>query len=70
MYEDAMRDKIRHAKVPLPKPSVHASHPFRNKDNHKLLLTYLQQRLWVGKQNRDAGLGRLVRIDKTVAGWL
>lgn len=67
---DAMRDKIRHAKVPLPRPTVHSTHPYRHKENHKLLLTYLQQRLWVGKESRDAELGRFVRIDKNVAGWM
>lgn len=59
-----------HAKVALPSPTVHAKHPFKDRDNHKFLLEYLQQRLRVGKEWRDASLDRLVRIDKNVSGWL
>ncbi len=59
-----------HAKIPLPKTGVHGAHPFRNKGNHQKLLEYLQQRLLVGKQQRDAKLERMCQIDRDVAGWM
>lgn len=58
------------AKLPLPKPAVHKSHPFLNEANHNLLLEYCRQRLTLGKELRDAELDRLVSIDKSVAGWM
>lgn len=58
------------AKLNLPKPAVHKSHPFLNQANHDLLLEYCQQRLRLGKELRDAELDRLVSIDKSVAGWM
>lgn len=56
--------------VPLPPTTVHATHPFKHKENHKKLLQYLRARLVQGKQGRDTELPRLVRIDKNVAGWM
>lgn len=62
--------KMTHAVVPLPTPQVHPLHPFKNKTNHKKLLEYLQERLVLGKCQRDEELDRLVQIDKHVAGWM
>ena len=61
---------IRHAKIPLPKPQVHAQHPFKNQKNHDSLREYIQQRLYLAMQNRDGELNRLVEVDKNVAGWM
>lgn len=61
---------VRHAKVTLPEANVPAHHPFKHKGNHALLLKYLQDRLLQGKQARDERLGRLIRIDRDVAGWM
>lgn len=61
---------MRHATVPLAKPTVHAKHPFNDAGNHLKLLQYIQQRLLIGKQARDNELPRFVRIDKNVAGWM
>ena len=66
MFEGTMR----HAKIKLPKSGVHAAHPFRNVRNHDALLEYLQQRLTVGKQQRDGRLERMCQIDRDVAGWM
>lgn len=56
--------------LPLPKPQVGASHPFKNEKNHQKLLEYIQQRLMVGKVQRDGEVDRLVAVDKAVAGWM
>jgi hypothetical protein len=61
---------MRHAKLPMAKPSVHPKHPFRDRKMHDSLVEYIKERLSVGKQARDAELGRLIRIDKKVAGWI
>lgn len=65
-----MSNVMPHAEIPLPKPQVHAKHPFRNAATHQTLLDYLQPRLVQGKQARDNRLARMVRIDKSVAGWM
>lgn len=59
-----------HAIVPLPDAPVHAAHPFKHKANHQKLLQYLQSRLQLGKRVRDNKLPRMVRVDKSVAGWM
>ena len=61
---------IRHAKIKLPGSGVHATHPFRNIRNHDSLLEYLQERLTVGKMQRDGRLERMCQIDRDVAGWM
>lgn len=63
-------DKMEHARLTLPIPQVHSAHPFRDKKNHSKLLEYLQQRLLLGKNNRDGKLDRLTKIDQSVAGWM
>jgi hypothetical protein len=62
--------KVAHSKVPLPKPPVGGRHPFRDPKNHEKLLTYLQQRLFHGKEERDSNISRLVRTDKKISGWV
>lgn len=59
-----------HAKIALPKPQVHANHPFKHTKNHERLLEYLRARLLVGKDARDQEIARLAQIDKDVAGWM
>ena len=61
---------MQHAKIPLAKPAVGPGHPFRNAKTHQKLLEYLQQRLWVGKQQRDGRLERMAQIDRDVSGWM
>ena len=61
---------IPHAEMPLPKPQVHAKHPFRDSGSHQKLMDYIRPRLDVGKSNRDERLPRMVSIDKNVAGWM
>lgn len=61
---------VPHAKIDLPKPEVHAKHPLRNEETHQALLGYVRPRLMIGKQHRDGRLGRMVRIDKNVMGWM
>jgi hypothetical protein len=61
---------MHHAKVDLPKPAVHATHPFKHPENHRKLLEYLQERLTVAKSARDGEINRLTRIDKKMAGWI
>jgi hypothetical protein len=56
--------------VALAKPTVHPTHPFRHEENHEALLQYLKQRLTVGKQSRDNEIDRLIRVDKSMAGWM
>lgn len=63
-------EKMKHAKFDLPRPTVHASHPFRNPESHKALLEYLQSRLESDKQNRDSRVSRYSQIDRDVAGWM
>jgi hypothetical protein len=58
------------ADINLPKPQVHARHPLRNDDTHNKLLDYLKPRLAQGKAERDARIGRMASIDKSVAGWM
>lgn len=66
-----MFDKtISHAQFTLPKAQVHASHPFRNADNHQKLLEYIKQRLAGDSNNRDARVERYSQIDRDVAAWL
>ena len=66
-----MFEQMQHAKFTLPSAKgFHPSHPLRNKKNHDNLLTYLQQRLALGKAARDERLPRLGRIDRDVAGWI
>lgn len=61
----------RHAKLKLPSPqNLPKTHPFLNQVNHDSLLEYIQQRLLVGRTQRDMELDRLVTIDKNVAGWM
>ena len=62
--------KMDYPVLPLPRPDVGAGHPLRNAKTHAKLLEYLQQRLYVGKQQRDNEVERLVNIDKAVAGWM
>lgn len=61
---------MNHAKIPLAQPNVSLAHPFKNEKMHAKLLEYLQQRLWVGKQQRDGRLERMAQIDRDVAGWM
>jgi hypothetical protein len=61
---------MRHPQIKLPTPTVHAAHPLRNNANHNLLLQYLQQRLDLGKKQRDSKLERMAAIDRDVAGWM
>lgn len=56
--------------IPLPKAQVHASHPYRNEDNHEKLLQHLRARLDRGKCTRDKMLPRYAHIDKKVAAWI
>lgn len=63
-------DKINHARFKLPRAQVHASHPFRDKDNHAKLLEYIEQRLWLDKDNRDTRIARYSQIDRDVAAWI
>lgn len=63
-------EKIVHAQFTLPKPTVHASHPFRNEANHKALLEYIQSRLLSDKDNRDSRVTRYSQIDRDVSGWI
>lgn len=64
------KEKITHANIPLPKPEVHARHPFRNKDTHESLLQYLKERLVLDSANRDDRIARYTKIDREVAAWL
>lgn len=59
-----------HAEIPLPKPTVHSAHPFKNEKHHEILLQYLTARLELGKNDRDHRLPRLAKIDKDVSGWI
>lgn len=63
-------NSIRHANLRLPKPTVHPSHPFRNKDNHADLLEYCKARLAVDKENIGTRRQRLAQIDRDVAAWV
>jgi hypothetical protein len=63
-------EKVVHSTVPLPSPTVGGGHPFKNEKVHGKLLSYLQQRLHYGKQERDSNLSRFVRIDKKISGWM
>jgi hypothetical protein len=57
----------------LPKPpaaTFGAQHPFNNTANHELLLQYIQSRLMLSRELRDAGIKRIVNIDKKIAGWM
>lgn len=49
---------------------IHAGHPFKNSKTHEKLLSFLRQRLMIGKLERDRRLPRMVRVDKSYAGWL
>lgn len=70
-WQSAMsNDTMEYPDIPMPAPTVHASHPFRNKANHARLLKYVQDRLKLGAQRRDDKLSRLVNIDRAVAGWI
>lgn len=61
---------MRHATVKPVPPSVHAKHPLRDIKNHDSLLEYLQQRLMIAKTARDAEIGRLINVDKKMAGYI
>jgi hypothetical protein len=63
-------DPMMRAEIPLPKPSVHPGHPFKNQRNHDLLMDYLRSRLKQGVAVRDNKLARLASVDKMVAGWM
>lgn len=63
-------DKIQHAQFKLPKPTVHAKHPLRDKTNHARLLEYLQSRLMADESNRNARVERYTQIDRDVMGWM
>ena len=62
--------EIQHAKFRLPKPQVHASHPFRNHDNHEALLDYVTARLDGDKTNRDSRVAKYAQTDRDVAAWI
>ena len=62
--------EIDHAKFRLPKPEVHAQHPFRNPHNHHELLEYCQQRLRGDMESRDSRVARYAQIDRDVAAWV
>lgn len=63
---------MNHNKVPFTNvpEGTDLTHPFRNAKSHEKLLEYLRQRLQVGKQERDRRLPRMVRVDKSIAGWI
>lgn len=61
---------MRHATIATTPPEVHASHPFKHEKNHDSLLTYIQQRLFIGKEHRDNRIVRYGQIDRSVAGWM
>lgn len=63
-------DRISHAQFVLPRPQVHAKHPFRDNTNHQLLLEYLTQRLNQDKSNRQMRVDRYSQIDRDVAAWM
>ena len=63
-------EKMQHARFNLPRPEVHASHPFRNQETHEKLLEYLKARLNSDKKNRDSRVSRYSQIDRDVAGWM
>lgn len=65
-----MYRKVKHAKFKLPTPQVHAKHPLKNHANHESLVEYLLERMRIGKDQRDARVGRLGRIDRDVSGWI
>lgn len=65
-----MYSTMPHANVPLPDAGVHPKHPFRDVATHQALLDYVQPRLLLGKNDRDARLGRMIRVDKNVSGWM
>lgn len=65
-----MYRKAKHAKFKLPTPQVHPKHPLRNVASHDNLLEYILERMRVGKDQRDARVGRLGRIDRDVSGWI
>lgn len=56
--------------LPLPASTVHATHPFKHKGNHELLLQYIKARLRVGAKARDRNLPRYVHNDKKVSAWI
>jgi hypothetical protein len=62
--------QMQHAKIPLAKPAVGPGHPFKNDRTHQKLLEYVQQRLEVGKKQRDGRLERMAQIDRDVSGWM
>jgi hypothetical protein len=63
-------DKISHARFNLPKPQVHASHPFKNEKNHGRLIEYIKQRLAQDDSNRNQRVARYAQIDRDVAAWM
>lgn len=70
MSDSYSTGEMRHAKITFTPAAVHPKHPLRDKANHDSLLEYLQQRLMVGKEARDAEIGRLVGVDKKIAGYI
>ena len=67
------KDKISHAQFTLPKPDASRfgpKHPLRDKASHDRLLTYLEQRLMLGKEGRDRRVLRYGQIDRDVAAYL
>lgn len=63
-------ERISHAQFTLPKPQVHASHPFKDQRNHDSLMEYLKQRLQQDKSSRDSRIARYAQIDRDVAAWI
>lgn len=63
-------DKLTHASITPASPTVHAAHPFKNKNNHDKLLQYIKGRLFHGKKHRDSQIMRYAKIDRDVAGWM
>lgn len=61
---------IPHAKFQLPRPQVHATHPFRSQANHDALLQYCKARLAGDSENRDQRVQKYSRIDRDVAAWV
>jgi len=65
--------KVKHAKFKLPEArgqDFGASHPLRNDKTHKLLLEYIEERLTLGKSDRDSRISRYGQIDRDVAAFL
>lgn len=62
--------QIQHAQFTLPRPTVHATHPFRNPRNHEMLLEYCKSRLESDDSSRIQRVERYSQIDRDVQAWM